>query len=57
MGKVDEFSKVLDRLDVYDKDKLLVSAHGLLKAQSAIKINSTKSKPAKKKPTKQRESI
>jgi hypothetical protein len=57
MGKVDEFSRVLDRLNVYDKDKLLMSAHGLLKSQSAVKIDSTKPKPAKKKPSKQRESV
>jgi hypothetical protein len=57
MGKVDEFSRVLDRLDVHDKDKLLVSAQGLLKAQSAVKVDSTKPKPAKKKATKQKGSI
>jgi hypothetical protein len=49
MGKIDEFSRVLDRLDIDDKDKLLVSAHGLLKAQNTVKVNSTKPKPAKRK--------
>jgi hypothetical protein len=55
MGKIDEFSKVVDRLDIDDKDKLLVSAHGLLKAQNTVKVDSTKSKPAKKRPAKKRE--
>jgi hypothetical protein len=51
MGKIDKFSRVLDRLDIDDKDKLLASAHRLLKAQSVVKVDSTKPKPAKKKPT------
>jgi hypothetical protein len=51
MDKIDKFSRVLDQLDIDDKDKLLVSAHELLKAQNTVNIDSTKPKPAKKKPT------
>jgi hypothetical protein len=50
VNKADEFSKVLDRLDIDDKDKLLVSARGLLRAQNTVKVDSAKPKPAKKKP-------
>ena len=49
MKKADEFSKVLDLLGNGEKDKLLTSAKGLMRAQKVVRINSTKTKPLKKK--------
>jgi hypothetical protein len=44
MRKADEFSKVLDLLDNDEKDELLASANGLMKAQKAIRVNPIRAK-------------
>jgi hypothetical protein len=36
--KADEFSKVLDLLYEEERDKLMISAQGLIKAQKVVKV-------------------
>jgi len=52
VGKADEFSRVLDLLHDEGKDKLLISAQGLIKAQGVIKVCLPKGKK-----TQQREKL
>ena len=47
MKKVNAFCKVLDSLGDEEKDKLLTSAKGLMKAQKAVRPDSAKSKKQK----------
>ena len=50
MKKIDEFCKVLDSLNNGEKNKLLTSAKGLIRAQKAVRISLTKPKlPNKRK--------
>jgi len=48
MKKADAFCKVLNLLDNDEKEKLLSSAKGLLKAQNVVRINSAKPKSSNK---------
>jgi len=48
MKKLDVFSKVLDSLGDAEKDKLLISAKGLMGAQKAIRINTVKKSKTRK---------
>ena len=38
MSKADIFSKVLDLLNDEEKDKLMISAQGLIRAQKVVKV-------------------
>jgi len=48
MKKVDVFSRVLDSLGDEEKDKLLISAKGLMGAQKAVHVNTGKKMKSKK---------
>jgi hypothetical protein len=48
MRKVEEFSRVLDLLNNDEKDKLLISAKGLMLAQKALQTNLTKKNHGKR---------
>jgi len=52
MRKADEFSKVLDSLGNEEKDKLLTSANGLMRAQKVIRVNSIRTKSSSKQKSK-----
>ena len=44
MKKVDAFCKIIDALNDDEKDKLLISAKELMKAQKAVQVDSAETK-------------
>jgi len=48
MKKIDAFSRILDELNNEGKDKLLISAKELKKAQMTVRVESAGIKPLKK---------